>query len=137
VTEAEDGRRALEQFVALYERARQEGEALRDRYRSEGDEFWENATEIQLQWLRKRLDATLEGLLLPGGRYPFGMAKVLSEFDQGEEGASFERASRELERFWSDGLGVPAWDWQTGVPPGWSEAAAQVPRVYRSETTSA
>jgi hypothetical protein len=127
------GAEAFGRFRELYERALAEGERLRESYRARGESFWVEATGQQLRWLRKRHDGVADGQLLPGGPYPFGMARILGEYDHRERGAAFERACDELARYWADGLGVPGWDWQAGVPPGWAEAAAAAPRERERE----
>jgi hypothetical protein len=127
----DDARAAVEEFLALYEQARAEGESLRDHYRAAGERFWEDATERQLRWLRERRDLVLDGLLLPGGPSAFGMSRILSEFEHLEPGLPFDRAARALERYWVEGLGLRRWDWRTGVPPEWAVAAAEARALSR------
>jgi hypothetical protein len=97
----------------------------------DGREGDAQSTLGQVSWLRERHDGVLDGLLLPGGKYPFGLTRMFADFShRGEVGVAFEKACETLGDYWRyQRLGLPDWDWQAGLPPGWAELAAETPRV--------
>jgi hypothetical protein len=139
---ADEGRAALNRFRFLYGRAEGSAAKLVTEYEDEGRLHTVNGTLDQVAWLRERHDLVLDGFLLPGGELPFGLTRMFADlFHQSEEGRRFERACEALQDYWRHGLGLPHWNWQEGLPPGWAELAAHDrahPRhAWRQELTVA
>lgn len=128
---SEQGRAALERFLGLSSSAEGAGVALSDRHRGEGDEYFAHAILGQVSWVRSRHDLVLDGLLLPGGQYPFSLTRMFADmYDSRPDGRAFQDACAATEDYWwKDRLGIADWDWQAGLPPGWAELAARTPRV--------
>jgi hypothetical protein len=128
---AEEGRAAFERFLDLYEQVEAAGAALVAHYEAEGRDHATRGTLGQIAWIRSRHDGVLDGLLLPGGAYPFSLTRMFADLQHvSVPGQRFEHACEALQDYWwEENLGLPQWDWQAGLPLGWAEVAATTPRL--------
>jgi hypothetical protein len=121
----DDVARSLEGFQQRCTEAWEHGRSAVDAARAGGDEETASHLDWAMSYLARFRLRVLDGEKLPGepGRTrPSSSVGTIDEDDPTR--APFVTALKEIGTYFDAGLGLEGWDWSTGTPSGWLEAAS-------------